>query len=100
MDSFITLGEYAKELNGSLKDLETTLMEGDIPIGEAQQAYQNLSRETQDQAVPAINSGFREMNEGFTDYPTLIYDGPFSDHITQQKPVFLEEAQAVSEKPL
>lgn len=33
MDSFITLGEYAKELNGSLKDLETTLMEGDIPIG-------------------------------------------------------------------
>ena len=31
MDSFITLGEYAKELNGSLKDLETTLMEGDIP---------------------------------------------------------------------
>ena len=44
MDSFITLGEYAKELNGSLKDLETTLMEGDIPIGEAQQAYQNLSR--------------------------------------------------------
>lgn len=98
MDSFITLGEYAKELNGSLKDLETTLMEGDIPIGEAQQAYQNLSRETQDQAVPAINSGFREMNEGFTDYPTLIYDGPFSDHITQQKPVFLEEAQAVSEE--
>lgn len=98
MDSFITLGEYAKELNGSLKDLETTLMEGDIPIGEAQRAYQNLSRETQDQAVPAINSGFREMNEGFTDYPTLIYDGPFSDHITQQKPVFLEEAQAVSEE--
>jgi len=87
-----------KELNGSLKDLETTLMEGDIPIGEAQQAYQNLSRETQDQAVPAINSGFREMNEGFTDYPTLIYDGPFSDHITQQKLVFLEEAQAVSEE--
>ena len=32
MDSFITLGEYAKELNGSLKDLETTLMEGDIPV--------------------------------------------------------------------
>ena len=48
--------------------------------------------------MPAINSGFREMNEGFTDYPTLIYDGPFSDHITQQKPVFLEEAQAVSEE--
>lgn len=48
--------------------------------------------------MPAINSGFREMNEGFTDYLTLIYDGPFSDHITQQKPVFLEEAQAVSEE--
>ena len=36
------------------------------------------------------------MNEGFTDYPTLIYDGPFSDHITQMKPKFLEGAQTVS----
>ena len=96
MDNFIALGEYAKSLNDSLKDLQTTLMEGEIPIGQTEQAYQALSQETQEQAVPAINSGFREMNEGFTDYPTLIYDGPFSDHITQMKPKFLEGAQAVS----
>lgn len=96
MGNFIALGEYAKGLNASLKELQTTLMEGEIPIGETQQAYQNLSKETQEQAVPAINSGFREMNEGFTDYPTLVYDGPFSDHITQRKPVFLEGAETVS----
>ena len=28
--------------------------------------------------------------EDFQDYPTLIYDGPFSDHITQQKPKLIE----------
>ena len=38
------------------------------------------------------------MNEGFTDYPTMIYDGPFSDHITQQKPKFLEGKSDVSEQ--
>lgn len=96
MDNFITLGQYAKGLNDSLKDLQTTLMEGEIPIGQTEQAYQSLSQETQEQAVPAINSGFREMNEGFTDYPTLIYDGPFSDHITQMKPKLLEEKKPVS----
>ena len=97
MDNFITLGQYAQDLNENLRDLQTTLMEGEVPIGEAEEVYDTLSQQIQNQAVPAINSGFREMNEGFTDYPTLIYDGPFSDHITQRKPIYLETAAAVSE---
>lgn len=38
------------------------------------------------------------MSEGFVDYPTLIYDGPFSDHITQRKPKLLEGLETVSEE--
>ncbi len=30
--------------------------------------------------------GFSEFEEGFSGYPSLIYDGPFSDHILRQKP--------------
>ena len=31
-----------------------------------------------------------------TDYPTLIYDGPYSDHILKSEPEFLKESQEVS----
>ena len=40
--------------------------------------------------LPTVTDGFREMEAGFEDYPTLIYDGPFSDHILQQTPRMTE----------
>ena len=45
-------------------------------------------------ADPDFSSGstdnFKDTSDEFTDYPTLIYDGPFSDHIAQRQPAFLE----------
>lgn len=32
------------------------------------------------------NNSFEAMEKGFTGYPSLIYDGPFSDHILDKKP--------------
>lgn len=41
-------------------------------------------------ASPSKNNsrieGFSEFEEGFSGYPTLIYDGPFSDHLLRQEP--------------
>lgn len=34
----------------------------------------------------SVAEGFAELEEGFSGYPTLIYDGPFSDHILTQTP--------------
>ena len=49
---------------------------------------QNLSAENE--VLPTVTDGFREMESGFEDYPTLIYDGPFSDHVLQQSPRMTE----------
>ena len=38
------------------------------------------------------------MNEGFADYPTMIYDGPFSDHISNRKSVFLKGQRDVTQE--
>lgn len=43
-----------------------------------------------------ITEGFKDFEEGFTAYPTLIYDGPFSDHIMQKEPMRLKEEKNVS----
>lgn len=98
MDSLQKLGTYAKTLHLDLRDMQARFDGGSMEIGQAVAEMGNLARETQGQEEPYINSGFHEMNEGFTDYPTLIYDGPFSDHITRMKSRMLEGAPTVSEE--
>ncbi len=44
-----------------------------------------------------ISDGFKEMEEGFQDYPSLIYDGPFSDHILEKEPVMTKNQDEVTE---
>lgn len=60
-------------------------------------AKKSLSKQSLDTAEPDIAEGFVEFEEGFTSYPTLIYDGPFSDHIMQKEPELLK-GQAVVDK--
>ena len=43
-----------------------------------------------------INSAFDDAEQTLTDYPTLIYDGPFSDHILTQSPKTLEGKAEIS----
>lgn len=46
----------------------------------------------------AFSDGFTETEESFTDYPSLIYDGPFSDHILEKEPLLLKNAKTVSQE--
>lgn len=91
------LRQYAQGLNLDLKELQARMEDGGLSIGETLEVYNNLSSETENQEEPVFNSGFHEMNEGFTDFPTLIYDGPFSDHITRRKSVMLEKEAVVTQ---
>ena len=38
-----------------------------------------------------------QIEEALSDYPALIYDGPFSDHILEKSPEMLKDAKEVSE---
>ena len=43
----------------------------------------NLSEANPDFSSEAVGESFQQTAEDFTDFPSLIYDGPFSDHIMQ-----------------
>lgn len=89
MQQLSELGKYASSLNYDIKDLQARYDDGQSPLGEAVAAMGNLPNEGES-PLTGLQSGFRDMNEGFTDYPTLIYDGPFSDHILQRTSKMLE----------
>ncbi|MEW6771310.1 MAG: germination protein YpeB [Bacillota bacterium] len=43
-------------------------------------------------ALPGAHADFRALNREMETYPTLVYDGPFSDHVERKKPLGLTGA--------
>lgn len=91
------LYRYACELDLSVGDMAAAYADGSVDIGAPITLKGNLSGlgKTEDLA---LDGGFREMNEGFADYPTMIYDGPFSDHIANRKSAFLKNMPEVTQQ--
>ena len=44
-----------------------------------------------------LGSTFSELDGNLSDYPTLIYDGPYSDHILNKSPLMIENAREITE---
>lgn len=44
------------------------------------------------------SQGFNDTEQAMTDLPTLIYDGPFSDHLTQTNPKYLDGLNETSKE--
>jgi len=97
LESMKKLSEYAKILSSQISDIQARVNEGTLKISEVKTSILDSKNDPR-LANLSINSGFKELEEGFTDFPTLIYDGPFSDHILQQKSRFLEGQKEIDEK--
>ena len=45
-----------------------------------------------------LGNELNDTNQVLEDYPTLIYDGPFSDHIANKKSVMIEKSEKISQQ--
>jgi germination protein YpeB len=74
---------YSEDLTGGLNDMANTLYGGTFN-------WADLEKKSGKMFVDDGNmSGLDDINtitEAFHDYPSLIYDGPFSDHMTSVEP--------------
>ena len=62
-----------------------------------QQIAAVVENQSPDQASDTLYTNLNDINEIFSDYPTLLYDGPFSEHILQAEPLYLTNKPAVKE---
>lgn len=85
------LFSYAKKVNENIKNVISYFSDGKNILDISESINENSGDE------PYVNTGFKELNEVFVDYPTLIYDGPFSDHITRREPKLLQDASDINE---
>ncbi len=85
--------DVSQKLLSELDTITQGVEDGSVSF---KQAGNTLQKST-DQSVQ-IGSAFGDAEQTLTDYPTLIYDGPFSDHILNQTPKTLEGKSDISKE--
>ncbi len=93
-DNLLQLKQYCETMLGDVLAVSDGLRTGSISLSKVED---HINHDFDDSPQPAnIAEGFLEFEEGFTAYPTLIYDGPFSDHILQKDPEHLKGKSNIS----
>ncbi len=88
--SLEALGQYASGLNRSLGDLSNKIYAGEYSIG----GDDDISLE---KVVYAEDTDpWSAIEKEFGEFPSLIYDGPFSEHIQNMKPKLTEGKRELS----
>ena len=85
------LYDYSKKLSEDMWELESSINAGEIDL-------QDLDLTGEHGAAPSLTDGFSDFEESFDDYPSLIYDGPFSDNIMEKTPKMTVNEAQVSQK--
>jgi spore germination protein len=91
------LNDYSGKLLSELYVMENQVAQGDIRFGEMRRKGKLILKRASENAVDVK---FGKMDETFTDYPTLIYDGPFSENVIGGKPKGLDGEKVKKEKAL
>lgn len=85
--------DVSQKLLSELDMITQGVEDGSVSFKQAGSTLQKSA----DQSVQ-IDSAFGDAEQTITDYPTLIYDGPFSDHILNQSPKTLEGKSDISKE--
>lgn len=84
------LAQASAALSATLLDLESDLAGGSASVDSLLRAEEALARRTGDGAAEPGGTTFQSIEADFPETPTLIYDGPFSEHLGGKTPLALE----------
>ena len=96
-ETIASIASTADALGYDLNNLSREINENSLQFGDVARAEEELSRQEQDNGDPNIASNVAYLEQEFPEYPTLVYDGPFSEHISSKSPSHLEGKATVSE---
>lgn len=88
-----SLHDFSDRLCDDMWELENSINSGEISLVSVAS-----SMDAPDGDAPNVTEGFSDFEEGFDSYPTLIYDGPFSDHILEKSPKMTANAKEITQQ--
>ena len=87
-----TLVKYSDSLNNDLKQMENEFINGNLQLSEKLVKSAMAKND-----IPTLNDSLGGIEKSFEDYPTIIYDGPFAEHILNRKPEILSHPEVTRE---
>lgn len=96
--SLSELSSYATKLNDNLLKMQQDIYNGDINFGTVKKNAKEYMENTAKAAGGDVFTEFENVEKEFQEYPSLIYDGPFSDHIQNIQPAMLEGAKEITQE--
>ena len=92
------LAAAAGELSATLQTLQLQLDGGALHPEDVAAAEARLAAAQEDGEPVTSGSAFQTVEADFPQVPTLIYDGPFSEHLSSRTPQMLEGLPQVTEE--
>ena len=88
------LCRYAEKLSEGMNEICLDYYNGRVSFDDAQDDF----LPDEDELPEDFYSRVYDTAQTMTDYPTLVYDGPFADNISKKKSVFLEGKKEITAK--
>lgn len=96
-ENLAALAAISADLNTALAGLQGDLEAGAVALSQVVQAEGELARRTA-RSGEAPGGAFQAVEADFPELPSLVYDGPFSQHLSAETPRALEGLGTVSEE--
>ncbi len=80
------LQKYAAGLRDYVDEMQQKIRDGQVDVTALRTARPSNGEDTEGTRTQGVAAGFEEIEQTMTGYPTLIYDGPFSDHLLTRRP--------------
>ncbi len=93
LETITELGRYAQSLQEGLDELLVKMNNGDVSFAES-----GIKALSGGGGGSAMAKSIADLEQELHDYPSLVYDGPFSQHVMNKAPVSLEYASDIDEK--
>ena len=97
LQNLTELASAAGVMAMDLRDMQARLMRGELTMDEVYAATAAADEAEDAAQTPLMGQALRSVEEEFPEIPTLIYDGPFSEAVLNEKPRYLEGLQQKDE---
>ncbi len=95
--SLQTLAGASSTLSQMLEDLSSDIYRNVVTLEDLNQARARLAAATEKSG--GVNAGaYQNIESEFPELPALVYDGPFSEHLTNRSPKLLEGKEDVTQE--
>lgn len=84
------LSNYANTLNTSLLSIQQELFSNTMSFEKTEGVFSNGQKVMADE--------ISNIEDQFQDYPSLIYDGPFSEHVEKTEPKLIKDAPEITKE--